>query len=197
MTSATAGVILCVNSPLTGKLFPFFMKKIGQILSTVWHVLTLPFRLLWRGLIWGFRWLMTRVGGEVYLEAEQEFVQWYQRRVYRPLRYLRLKNSVAWALGGMATALLAGGLFYWFVLENNLMYLTGEMPSTEELANPDLAVASEIYTADLKLIGRFFLENRTPVKSYDELPENFVNALVATEDARFFCLLYTSPSPRD
>ena len=162
------------------------MKKIGQVFSTLWYILTLPFRWLWRGLVGLFRWAMIRIGGEVYLDAEQDFVNWYQRNIYRPLRYLRLKNSFMWATGGIATALLVGGLFYWFVLETNFMYLTGEMPSTEELANPDLAVASEIYSSDLKLIGRFYLENRTPVRSYDELPRNFINALVATEDARFF-----------
>ena len=58
------------------------------------------------------------------------------------------------------------------------------MPSLESLENPKSEVASEIYTADGVLLGKYFRENRTPVE-YEELSPNLVNALIATEDARF------------
>lgn len=61
----------------------------------------------------------------------------------------------------------------------------GEMPKFEELENPQNDLATQIISSDGVQIGTFFKENRTPV-SYEELPEHLVNALVATEDARFY-----------
>ena len=62
----------------------------------------------------------------------------------------------------------------------------GELPLYEHLENPQTNLASEIFSSDDKTLGKFYLDdNRTPVK-YDDLPENLVNALIATEDARFF-----------
>ncbi|RLD45194.1 MAG: penicillin-binding protein, partial [Bacteroidetes bacterium] len=61
----------------------------------------------------------------------------------------------------------------------------GFMPSFEELENPKSNLASEIYSADQVLIGKYFIENRSNVH-FDELSPNLVEALVATEDARFY-----------
>ncbi len=62
----------------------------------------------------------------------------------------------------------------------------GEMPSFEELENPSSNLASEIISADGKTIGKLYLnENRTPIK-YEDLPQNLIDALVATEDERFY-----------
>ncbi len=62
----------------------------------------------------------------------------------------------------------------------------GEMPSFEELENPSSNLASEIISSDGKTIGKLYLnENRTPIK-FEDLPENLINALVATEDERFY-----------
>lgn len=61
----------------------------------------------------------------------------------------------------------------------------GAMPTFDELENPASNVATEIISSDGKTLGKFYLENRVPVK-YEELPEQLVNALVATEDERFF-----------
>ncbi len=62
--------------------------------------------------------------------------------------------------------------------------LWGFMPSFEELENPKSNLASEIYSVDGQLLGTFFIHNRSNV-SFDELSPNLVNALIATEDARF------------
>jgi len=59
------------------------------------------------------------------------------------------------------------------------------MPTFEELENPENNLATEIISIDGKTLGKFFKENRTPV-DFKELPENLVNALVATEDERFY-----------
>ncbi len=62
----------------------------------------------------------------------------------------------------------------------------GELPLYEHLENPQTNLASEIFSSDGKTLGKFYLDdNRTPVK-YEDLPENLVNALIATEDARFY-----------
>ena len=59
------------------------------------------------------------------------------------------------------------------------------LPSTRELENPKSNEASEVYTSDGELAGKYFAENRTPV-TYNELSPHLVDALVATEDERFF-----------
>ncbi|MFD2908650.1 transglycosylase domain-containing protein [Flavobacterium ardleyense] len=61
----------------------------------------------------------------------------------------------------------------------------GKMPSFDDLENPDSNVATEIISSDGLVIGKFYKENRTPVK-FEELPEHLVKALVATEDERFY-----------
>ncbi len=61
----------------------------------------------------------------------------------------------------------------------------GEMPTFEELENPETNLATEVISADGKILGKYFLENRTPVK-FEELPDHLVDALVATEDERFY-----------
>jgi penicillin-binding protein 1A len=60
----------------------------------------------------------------------------------------------------------------------------GELPSVEELQNPQSNLASVVYSSDLKVLGKFYKENRTNVK-YAELNPYLINALKATEDARF------------
>ena len=74
---------------------------------------------------------------------------------------------------------------YVFTLNYNFLYLTGEMPSVEELKNPKLNQSSEIYSQDGIMIGKFYAENRSPIK-YENIPKQLINALVATEDARFY-----------
>lgn len=70
-------------------------------------------------------------------------------------------------------------------VEINFLWLFGYSPNNNDIDMPTLHVASELYTADGKLIGRYFKEDRSPV-AYDSISPNIVNALVATEDIRFF-----------
>ena len=58
------------------------------------------------------------------------------------------------------------------------------MPTFDELENPSTFLATEIYTEDGEILGKYYRENRSNVR-YDELPQNIKDALVATEDARF------------
>ncbi|MEM9647584.1 MAG: transglycosylase domain-containing protein [Bacteroidota bacterium] len=62
----------------------------------------------------------------------------------------------------------------------------GDMPTFEHLENPNTNLATEIISADGETLGKLYLDdNRTPV-AYKDLPQNLVDALVATEDARYY-----------
>ena len=64
--------------------------------------------------------------------------------------------------------------------------LFGEMPDTTALENPRTNLATEIISSDGETLGKFYYEdNRTPV-AYSELPKHLVDALIATEDIRYF-----------
>ncbi len=63
--------------------------------------------------------------------------------------------------------------------------LFGQMPSLVQLQNPEADLACEIYSADGVLMGKYYSENRSEVK-YSEISPNVVNALLATEDERFY-----------
>lgn len=61
----------------------------------------------------------------------------------------------------------------------------GYIPTFEELENPKSNLASEIYSSDDLLLGKYFIENRSNAV-YSELDTNLINALIATEDVRFY-----------
>jgi len=76
-------------------------------------------------------------------------------------------------------------LLYFKAVEYNFLFLFGEMPSIEQLENPKIPTASELYSEDGVLLGRYYLENRSPVR-YEEISPYLINALIATEDVRFY-----------
>lgn len=62
----------------------------------------------------------------------------------------------------------------------------GEMPEYQYLENPQTNLATEIISSNNETLGKFYLDdNRTPV-DYDDLPKNLVEALIATEDVRYY-----------
>jgi penicillin-binding protein 1A len=61
----------------------------------------------------------------------------------------------------------------------------GYMPDFRRLENPEMNIASEIISSDQELLGKFFNENRTVI-DYKEISPNVLNALIATEDIRFY-----------
>ncbi len=60
------------------------------------------------------------------------------------------------------------------------------LPSLEELENPRPPYATRVYSIDGDLIDKFYEENRSRITSIDSIPPAFVQALLATEDRRFF-----------
>lgn len=87
-------------------------------------------------------------------------------------------------------------LWFWLLFFAGLLFIAslfllagfgafGDMPRFEELENPESNLATEIISSDGKTIGTFFNENRTPV-TFEELPPHLVEALIATEDERFY-----------
>lgn len=76
-------------------------------------------------------------------------------------------------------------IMYAAAVQFNFLWLFGDSPSVQEIISPKTRAASEVYSADGKLIHKFFNENRTPV-AYNEISQNFIDALIATEDERFY-----------
>ncbi|MFD2162977.1 penicillin-binding protein 1A [Paradesertivirga mongoliensis] len=81
-------------------------------------------------------------------------------------------------------------LFYFVVLtfcaiEINFLWLFGYSPTYRDIQTPNMRIASELYTADGKLIGRYYKENRTPI-DFKQITKGTINALIATEDIRFY-----------
>ena len=74
-------------------------------------------------------------------------------------------------------------LFFVFLLAS--LGVFGKLPTFEELENPENNLATEVISIDGETLGKYYRENRTPVK-FTELPENLIHALIATEDERFY-----------
>jgi len=82
--------------------------------------------------------------------------------------------------GGLAALVLIA-----VVITGYTIYLFQGLPSIEELENPQTAIASTVKSRDGVVLDRYFIENRTYVP-IDQISPNIVDALIATEDHRFF-----------
>jgi penicillin-binding protein 1A len=61
----------------------------------------------------------------------------------------------------------------------------GKLPSIDELENPSMMSSSEIYADDGTLMGKYYQKDRINVK-YQDISPNVINALISTEDERFY-----------
>ena len=153
---------------------------------------------------------------------------------WQTFREKRPRTALAAKISG--SLFLAGILFILSFFLLIRIGAFGKLPSATELKAIQNHTASEVYSSDGKLLGKYFVENRTNV-AYEDISPDIINALIATEDVRFFehkgvdtrawmrvliktvllsnesagggstlsqqlakniyCLLYTSPSPRD
>ena len=102
--------------------------------------------------------------------------------------YKNLYRGRAWytkTFVGLVSCIVAL-IIYLGAVDINFLWLFGKSPGYfSGILNPQTSEASEIYSADGKLIGKYFNENRTPVK-YEEVNPDFFKALVDTEDERFY-----------
>ena len=101
--------------------------------------------------------------------------------------YANLYKGRAWytkALLGLMSFIVS--IFLWLgVVDINFLWLFGKSPGFSEIMTPPTFEASEIYSADGVLIGKFYKENRTPIK-FHEVSQVFWKALIDTEDERFY-----------
>ena len=86
-------------------------------------------------------------------------------------------------LGGLLVLGIFGSLLLLALLVR--LGAFGQLPDTEELVNIRNDNASEVYSADGVMLGKYYTQNRTNV-AYEEISPDIINALIATEDARFF-----------
>jgi penicillin-binding protein 1A len=92
---------------------------------------------------------------------------------------MNFRSKTLWKLYGYGLA----AVVVFFLLTSLGMF--GKLPDLKELENPTSNLASEIYSSDSVLIGKFYIDNRTNIE-YKDLPQNLVQALIATEDERFY-----------
>ncbi len=79
--------------------------------------------------------------------------------------------------------LLVGGIIAILLLFLGLS-LT-DLPSVAELENPETNLASQVYAENGDILGKYYTENRVPV-DFEELPDHLIQALIATEDVRYY-----------
>ena len=94
----------------------------------------------------------------------------------RVLKFLFKASLIILLTGAIAFSILFGAVY---------IGVFGALPTTEELSTIDNEEASLVMASNGSIIGKYFAENRTNV-SWDDIPEQLINALVATEDKRFY-----------
>ena len=99
-----------------------------------------------------------------------------KKRINPYKKYTRLIwGSIILGIAGLFL-LFAGAALEWY----------GPMPDLQQLENPRTNLATQIISSDGVILGKYYLDdNRTPI-SYEELPQTMVEALIATEDERFY-----------
>lgn len=110
-------------------------------------------------------------------QASKKFWQWY-KGLYQGRKWYA-KTGIGFA------SFIVVFLLYLFMVDINFLWLFGKSPSLNAIMHPKTTQASELYSADNVLIGKYFSENRTPVV-YEEVNPVFWRALIDTEDERYF-----------
>ncbi len=110
-------------------------------------------------------------------QAIKGFWPWYKHLYQGKKWYSRLAIGFA--------SFIVAFILYLFMVDINFLWLFGKSPGLSSIMHPKTVEASELYSADGVLIGKYFSENRTPVE-YDDVNPVFWRALIDTEDERFF-----------
>ena len=109
--------------------------------------------------------------------ANRKFWTWY-RGLYKGTKWYTKTATVI-------VSLFVSFFVYLFLVDINFLWLFGKSPGYFQIKSPDTYEASEIYSADGVMIGKFFSQNRIPVK-YEDVNPMFWKALIDTEDERFY-----------
>jgi penicillin-binding protein 1A len=118
----------------------------------------------------------SKTGLKFFLQSTYNFIkpQPNEQAYQKAVRYLWYAFFGAWFV-----------LFLSFkIVEFNPFNLFGSLPSVAHLEKPKIPLASEVYTHDKKLIGKYFRENRSMVH-FEKLSPHLTQSLISTEDARF------------
>lgn len=99
--------------------------------------------------------------------------------------FLRKYPFLLWLLRAMGMVILLGAMAVTGFLFSIRYGAFGPLPTRSDLAEVSNPLAAEVYAEDGTLLGRYFLEHRSNVR-YKHISPDFINALVATEDARYF-----------
>ena len=101
--------------------------------------------------------------------------------------YFNLYKGRAWyTKAAIAFVSCIVGFIIWLgLVDINFLWLFGKSPGYSDIIKPPTFEASEIYSTDGKLIGKFFKENRSPIE-FHEVNQVFWKALIDTEDERFY-----------
>lgn len=113
-------------------------------------------------------------------KKEEELNKFFADKNYR--KKVSRKNKTEKLSFGF---ILTVTIIVFLIVTGYLVYLSQSLPSLSELENPKIEEATKIYSDNGELIDKFFLKNRTKVK-YTDIPQDMINALVATEDRKFF-----------
>lgn len=97
------------------------------------------------------------------------------------LKKFKKSPAFKWGLKVITSLFVLGLLFFASIFFG----AWGKLPSSEELSELEQSRATQVLSAEGELIGKFFIHDRQPV-AFAELPEHLINALIATEDIRFF-----------
>ncbi|MDD3079652.1 MAG: transglycosylase domain-containing protein [Paludibacter sp.] len=105
---------------------------------------------------------------------------------WRKARMIRFRNLVWYRkiLNVVFTFIWMFFLFL-FLIDINFLWLFGKSPSLYSIGHPQQSAASEIISADGKIIGKYFTENRVPV-NFEDISPILIKTLIATEDERFY-----------
>ena len=114
------------------------------------------------------------------VQKMKQFVAWRIRRYNRFRGLIWYKKLINSFLTGIVLF-----VFFLFLIDINFLWLFGKSPSLYSISNPEQSISSEIISADGKVIGKYFTENRMPVE-YNEISPILIKTLIATEDERFY-----------
>ncbi len=113
-------------------------------------------------------------------KKEEELNKFFSDKSYRK-KVSKKNKTEKLSFGFVITIIIIVSL----VVSGYLVYLSQSLPSLSELENPKIEEATKIYSDNGELIDKFFLKNRTKV-TYNDIPKDMINALVAIEDRKFF-----------